>query len=193
MYRPLQPTTFAIDLDGSRSALVLLAVRGPNSFDIHGALAKASPLISILSVSVLLSLFVLIAASFGREVLKIVGLDLDARSETLICSTVVGVALLLVLIFASQFTGYIRAGIVVILLAAFFVGRKNLRTVLDARSIVRARDNTASKAEKYLFWSVALTLTLEFLAAMAPLTASSVESRINGTVCELNSHGGSAI
>jgi hypothetical protein len=129
-------------------------------------------LIAILLVSVFLTFFAFLATSFGQRVLGIIGLEFNRFSESLICSAAVGFVLFQMLFFAAQFTGHIRVSLVLILFAAFLVSRGNFRRVWGTLAIVRARVKSASKIEKYLLGSIAITLTVQLLAAMAPLTAS---------------------
>ncbi|HLK05398.1 MAG TPA: DUF1420 family protein [Candidatus Acidoferrum sp.] len=127
---------------------------------------------SLLFVPFALALFVFLAAALGIRALRLFSISFDQPAERLLFSSALGTILLQVLFFLSQFTGRIRTALVAILLVT---GAAALFGFAEAWSDLRkifAAPFTFSPLEKSLSALIAAALLLQFLVAMAPLTAS---------------------
>lgn len=127
---------------------------------------------SLLLVPLALALFALLAASLGSRILSLFRISLDQPAERLLFSSALGAILLQLLFFLSQFAGRIRIALIAILLIAAAIALPRFAEVSSDLRKVCANLLTFSPFEKSLFALIVGTLFLQFLVAMAPLTAS---------------------
>lgn len=116
--------------------------------------------------------FAFVSASIGHRFLRIVSSEMNSDEAHFLCSAAIGAISLEVLIFLAEITNHVRLGLLATFLIASLFAVSDFSSVLKRLSAIWVRIWRASKIEKLLAGVTAVVVLLEFLAAMAPLTAS---------------------
>ena len=131
-------------------------------------MALITSLATILGVLI----FTYLTAGLGHRILRLLGLQFRAASESLLCSVALGVITIEIGLFLAEVLGAVRTGVLACIATAAIVGAKDFAVIFRMfRSITRYIWN-GPRSEKLLAAITGLVLTCEGLAAMAPLTGS---------------------
>jgi hypothetical protein len=117
-------------------------------------------------------LFAFIATALGHRALRLFNVDFDSRAEHLLTSSALGVILIETGLFFVQFLSHIKIGAIAVISLATLVGIGDMGEILKSVVDLVRRTLRGSKGEAVLCALVALTLFLQGLAAMAPVTGS---------------------
>jgi hypothetical protein len=115
-------------------------------------------------------LFACIITVFGHWLLRCCHVKLDRDADHLLCSAATGVMVIEAALFFVQLTGRIRAGTLFILGTALALGLSDIRHVLKTAATLFK--SIAGTRERALAVLTGIVLSLEGLAAMAPVTGS---------------------
>jgi len=116
--------------------------------------------------------FAFLSTSFGHRLFRVLFPEAVPDGECLLCSSGIGVVVAQVLIFFTEITNHIRAGLLTVLIVAILIASRDFLPVLRKIRGVSERLLGASKIEKLLIAAIVLVGLVEFVAAMAPLTGS---------------------
>jgi len=126
------------------------------------------------SLAVLLAvvLFAVMATALGHRLLHLCPSEFTSDAEHLLCSAAFGVIGIEMLLFPVQFLSRIRLGVAVVFGLALILGVSEFTPVLNKVYRVLRGAGGSSRFEKLLIAGFGLTLLVEGLAAMAPVTGS---------------------
>jgi hypothetical protein len=117
-------------------------------------------------------LFAFVAAALGHRLLRRCSVELPTSTEHLLCSTAVGVICIEILLFLSQLSSNVRAGVVVVIAAVVLLASNDFVAVSRRVLQVLSPILNASRLERALATLTGSVLLVQGFAAMAPLTGS---------------------
>src|SRR6266404_5912735 len=123
-------------------------------------------------VLVALGFFALIASALGHRILRLLSIEFGVKSEHLLFSVALGFICLEVLLFLAQNFAQIRIAVLSVVMVTAIVGAPDLPVVVRRLAALVKSVLSASPSELILSGVVGAVLTLQGLAAIAPVTGS---------------------
>jgi hypothetical protein len=128
--------------------------------------------ISFLTSTLELSLFLLIAVCAGPLLIVRLATRMYSEAEYLLCCAALGVILIQLVVSLALLTNHFRLALILGLLFIGLVGLKGFRTTAQMISRIFLHAWNAPRLERLLSSTAVLVILIQYVAAMAPLTAS---------------------
>lgn len=129
-------------------------------------------MISLLAAGVGMAAFLLLATSLGYKFIGALVEPIESKTEQLLLCVATGVIGIQLLVMLALITNHVRAALVPLLSLAILFSGTSIQPVIRMLSGILRRIREASEVETLLGSSFTLVVVIEFLSAMAPLTAS---------------------